>query len=280
MTRRGACPEPETLSRLLDGELDPGSLREVERHLPGCAACEAEVASLAEARELARRAVRARGRAAILATPGDGCLSHGLLAELAHGALATAAAERAEAHLASCDACLRAAAEAIAIVRTLASAAPATVPEALRRRVASRWAPTADERAPAGVVVRLVRGVLELLESRLGGGVTAIEPLAAAAAPLRGAAGAAVSFVIRAPGAEIRATLVPDGDSVGLTLALRDAEGRALAGQRIALRRQRRAIFSARTDDAGELAMPQLEPAVYEVSCPGIATDFRLDLRS
>jgi hypothetical protein len=66
---------------------------------------------------------------------------------------------------------------------------------------------------------------------------------------------------------------------VGLTLTLTSEAGEALAGQRVFVRRQGRSIISARTDDAGELQVQRIETGVYEVSCPGIGTSFRLDLR-
>ncbi|MEW6273294.1 MAG: zf-HC2 domain-containing protein [Thermodesulfobacteriota bacterium] len=278
MTQQRGCPEGETLSRLLDGELSAADRAAVEGHLPGCSTCSGEIAALRGAVDAGRRLAHARVLERRALERRDGCLPDGTLVALAHGTLPGPAAESAELHLAGCDPCLQAAADAIALQRTLAAAAAAEVPEALTRRVASRWAPRRQQ--PASVVVRLVRGALELVERHLGAGVVAVEPLAVAVPVVRGTNGTPLSFVIRAPGAEIRATLVPDGDVVALTLALRDAEGRALAGQRVALRRQRRAIFSARTDEAGELATPNLERGVYEVSCPGIATDFRLDLRS
>jgi hypothetical protein len=39
-------------------------------------------------------------------------------------------------------------------------------------------------------------------------------------------------------------------------------------------------VFAAHTDEAGQIALPALERGVYEVSCPGVAAAFRLDLRS
>jgi hypothetical protein len=45
------------------------------------------------------------------------------------------------------------------------------------------------------------------------------------------------------------------------------------------LRRQGRALYSARTDADGTLRLPGIERGVYEVACPGLATAFRLDLR-
>jgi len=66
---------------------------------------------------------------------------------------------------------------------------------------------------------------------------------------------------------------------IGLVLALEEASGERLADQRIFLRQRGRPIFSARTDAEGVLRTPGLERGVYEVSCPGISTSFRLDLR-
>ena len=58
------------------------------------------------------------------------------------------------------------------------------------------------------------------------------------------------------------------------------AEGVPLPAQRVSLQRHGRAVFSARTDDDGQIALPALERGVYEVSCPGVSAAFRLDLRS
>ncbi|HEY8514740.1 MAG TPA: zf-HC2 domain-containing protein [Candidatus Binatia bacterium] len=273
-------PTGEDLSRLVDGELAGAERTALEEHLGGCSACRASFDALAQADTALRRSARTSAAARRVPERGAGCLPEGTLVALAHGALDPSAAEHAELHLARCDACLVAAGEAIALRRALATASAVAVPEALKSRVASRWTPAEEKKTAAGVVVRLVRGALELVERTLGEGILGIEPLAVATPVVRGTNGSPLSFVIRAPGAEIRATLVPDGDVVALTLALRDLDGRGLAGQRVALRRQRRAIFSARTDETGELSTPNLERGVYEVSCPGIATDFRLDLRS
>jgi hypothetical protein len=90
-----------------------------------------------------------------------------------------------------------------------------------------------------------------------------------------------LGFVIRGPAAHIRATLVPAGEAVDLTLTVLDGtSAEVLAGVRVSLRQHGRTIFSARTDDAGVLRLPQLIPGVYEVACPGIHTIFRLDLRT
>jgi hypothetical protein len=72
---------------------------------------------------------------------------------------------------------------------------------------------------------------------------------------------------------------IPDDAGVAVTLTLLDREKEALANQRIFLRQQGRAIFSAQTDQQGGLHVPRLEPGEYEVSCHEIQTTFLLELR-
>jgi anti-sigma factor RsiW len=48
------CPDPQRLQAYFDGELPPAELAEIGRHVPGCAACSAELARLRSAREALR----------------------------------------------------------------------------------------------------------------------------------------------------------------------------------------------------------------------------------
>ena len=112
---------------------------------------------------------------------------------------------------------------------------------------------------------------------------TAADPLAAVIGGIvtdLNASGGGNSVVARAEGTRIRTTVVPSGDAVSVTMVLADAAGAPLPSQRVSLQRHGRAVFSAHTDDAGLIALPSLERGVYEVSCPGVAAAFRLDLRS
>jgi hypothetical protein len=186
--------------------------------------------------------------------------------------------QRAESHLERCDVCLIAAHEALRTTRALTSAT-LDVPATLRARVASRWPESTS--TVARLAIEIARTGLRLLEQHLAPPVLSIEPrLVPLPAYRAGEERAALSVRLRAEHAEIRATLVPEDGAVGVTLLLLGPDGEPLSGQRLYLRQHGSSIFSARTDANGELRLPQLEPGVYEVACPGIHTTFRLDLRT
>jgi hypothetical protein len=184
-----------------------------------------------------------------------------------------------EDHLARCDGCL---ADALAMARTTArlDAGPTlAVPATLRERVASRWAPA--EESLTALVVRVARAGVALIERHVVAPILDVEAMPLAAGTVRTAESAdGIGFRIRAPQADIRGTIVATDGTVGLTLTLLDSAEGALGGQRVFLRQRGRTIYSARTDAAGALAMPRVDPGTYEVSCPGIGTSFRLDLRA
>jgi hypothetical protein len=186
-----------------------------------------------------------------------------------------------ELHLAGCGSCLARALDAVRLMRRLDAGPAQDVPATLRARVASRWsAPPSDEESLTAVVIRIARASLTLVERHLVAPVLEVEEMVAAPSTVRADERTdAVSFRILAPEAKIHATVVTEGDAVGLFLTLLGSGDDALGGQRVFLRRHGRSIYSARTDAAGALEMPRLEPGVYEVACPGIGTSFRLDLR-
>jgi hypothetical protein len=185
-----------------------------------------------------------------------------------------------EAHLERCDTCLDEAIEMSRLMARLDAGPTLAVPDTLRARVASRWTSAPSGRSLTALVVRVARTGVALLERHVAAPVLEVEELAAAVPVVRaGERHETVSFNIRAPDAQIRATVFAEGASVGLTLTLLGRADDALGGQRVFLRQHGRSIYSARTDAAGGLTMPRMKPGVYEVSCPGIGTSFRLDLR-
>jgi hypothetical protein len=271
------CPDLRVLSQLLDGELPPGEAAAVQPHVAACQRCRTRLGRL-------ERALAAVGPAGAEppdepAAAGAGCLGPAEISGWVARALATRAGRAADAHLVACARCL---AEALAASRTVATldALPGLpVPETLRARVASRWAEAAEPTLTS-LVLRLGRAGLALVERHVVAPLLDVEPLLVPAPALRAGDGReTLAFRIRAPEAEIRATVVPAGEAVLLTLTLVRG-GAPLAGERVSLRRHARAIYSARTDAAGEVRPPRLPPGVYEVSCPGISTAFRLDLRA
>jgi len=271
------CPDPLTLSQLADGELPADAAMTMRTHTDGCPTCRAGLASLARASALGRAAAPSEAPAATSAAAA--CLSPALLAAHAARALDAHESAAAERHLASCDHCTAELGEALHLMAALDDA-PVAVPATLRARVASRWQSAPEPESVTRLVVRIARGGLALLERHLAAPVLDVATAASAAGAYRSTTPDTLSFRIKAADAEIRATIVSEGDAVALTLLLVDRSESTLAGQRVFLRQHGRSLFSARTDEGGELRLPRLERGIYEVSCPGIQTEFRLDLRS
>jgi Putative zinc-finger len=275
------CPDLLLLSQLLDAELSPTTdAAAVRQHVETCAACRDQLARLDRATAAARAALAASEPLAPLAAPAPDCLTPDHIAAWAGRALAGDELRATDTHLERCDACLE---EALAAVRTMATldADPAVaVPDTLRARVSSRWDDVPASRSLTELVIRVARAGATLLERCVVAPILDVEELGRPAPAVRaGEQTDALSFRIQAPEAQICATIVPEGEAVGLSLSLLGADDLALVGQRVFLRRHGRALYSARTDAAGALRLPRIEPGVYEVSCPGIGASFRLDLR-
>jgi hypothetical protein len=274
------CPDLLLLSQLLDAELSPTTdAAAVRQHVETCAACRDQLARLDRATAAARAALAASEPLAPLAAPAPDCLTPDHIAAWAGRALAGDELRATDTHLERCDACLE---EALAAVRTMATLdahSAAAVPDTLRARVSSGWGDV-PARSLTELVIRVARAGATLVERCVVAPILDVEELIRPAPAVRaGEQTGALSFRIRAPDAQICATIVPEGEAVGLRLSLLGAGDLALAGQRVFLRRHGRSLYSARTDAAGALSLPRIEPGVYEVSCPGIGTSFRLDLR-
>jgi hypothetical protein len=263
-------PTPILLSQLIDGELPDAAA--VRSHVDECEHC------AVLAMRFATAPAATHVPPAMPSASGVDCLDGSRIAGWVQRVLPAADLAAADRHVDACDACLDEGIAAARIMARLAEGPRLPVPEALRARVASRWT---DAAAPSltTVIVDVARAGARLIARHLAAPVLGVDDLAGAAVAFRGEEPGNVRFRIRAPGAEIHAAVVPAGDVVGLTLTLTSEAGEALAGQRVFVRRQGRSIFSARTDDAGALQVQRIETGVYEVSCPGIGTSFRLDLR-
>ena len=200
-----------------------------------------------------------------------------LLSQILDGELSSIEAESIQPHLDACAACQDRLGELRRVTNTgrLAMAAAGSGPGE-----APRGDCLAPDRLAGWVAGQLPPDELRSVELHLAAPVLGVEEMAAAPSTVRADERTdAVSFRILAPEAKIHATVVTEGDAVGLSLTLLGSDDDALGGQRVFLRRHGRSIYSARTDAAGALEMPRLEPGVYEVACPGIGTSFRLDLR-
>jgi hypothetical protein len=276
------CPDLLALSQLLDAELPatPASAA-VRSHAAACDACRERVGRLDRATTAARTALASREPPVEERAPAPGCLPPERIAAWAAGALGDADLRAAEAHLERCDACLDEGLAAGRMLTRLDAGPMAAVPDALRARVASLWGDAGAGDSLTAIVIRVARAGVSLLERHVVAPVVRVEELLVPAPAVRGGRETGtVGFRIQAPEARIDAKVVPEGDAVGLSLTLLGPDGRALPGQRVFLRRHGRSLYSARTDTAGALRLPRMEPGVYEVSCPGIGTTFRLDLRA
>jgi len=274
------CPDLMLLSQLLDGELAPDDAAPIREHVEACAACHARLERLERAVTGWRNGIAASAPPPTR-LPAVDCLAPDVLAGWTARALPPDILPAIETHLDQCDICLDDALGALRLMARLDAGPDLPVPESLRGRVASRWGESPSDESLAAVVIRIAREGVKLLDRRVLTPVMEIEELAVALPAIRAAGGKdTASFRIRAPEGQICATVVSDGAAVGLTLMLLGKTEDALGDQRVFLRRHGRSIYSARTDEGGALTMPRIEPGVYEIFCPGIATSFRLDLRA
>jgi len=273
------CPDPMLLSEMLDGELPPSEAESVRGHVATCETCQTWLERLERA-TVAGRAVLKTPPRAPARTPGPECLAPDRLAGWAAHVLPSNEMRVVEAHLAGCDVCREEAIGAARLMTRLDAGARLAVPAALQARVASRWGSPRTEQSLTSLVIRIARAGMTLVERHVVAPVVGVEEVPVAAVARRaGDRPNALTFRLTAAEAQILATVVTEGETLGLTLTLLGSAEDALGGQRVFLRRYGRSIYSATTDAAGALAMPPLEPGIYEIACPGIGTSFRLDLR-
>jgi len=190
--------------------------------------------------------------------------------------------EQVERHLHTCGACLNEVIEASRLSSLMIAAKKTPVPAALRARVAALWEHPAAKEQPTSfsrLVIQVAKKGLSLLEQHLVPPLLDVQEILAPLPAYRvGEAPAALNLRLTTEQTEIHATVVQEEEGLALKLSLLSAAQEGLAGQRVFLRRQGRAIFSAKTDQAGVLRMPRLEPGIYEVACPGINAAFQLEL--
>lgn len=267
-----SCLDLLTLSQLHDGE--PPSA-EAAAHLADCADCRARQARLTAAATAAAHAAHDDDEPPT--ARGAGCLSPEQLSGWAAHVLSGAALRAADAHLEACSTCLGEALDVRATLARLDAGPTRAVPASLQARVAQRWG---EPETLSTVVLRVGRRTVALVERHLVAPLRDVHEVLLPAPAMRADASAeGLRFTLRAPAFEVEVTALPADDAVALTLALRDADGGVLAGQRAFLRHHGRPMYSARSDADGAVRLPRIERGVYEVSCPGIGIAFRLDLR-
>jgi hypothetical protein len=199
--------------------------------------------------------------------------------------LATGEDHQIEQHLHTCDACLYEAKEVSRALFFLSSPQATPLPAAFKVPVAKSRedSPAKDhtQSLPRLVIAMTERG-LRLIESYLAPPLLEVREVLVSLPQVayRGGKGSsALSLRLNAGEAEIAVLATPADDGIAVTMTLLGAERKALADRRVFLRQQGRAIFSAQTDEQGELRVPHLEPGIYEVACDEIRTTFHLELR-
>jgi hypothetical protein len=270
------CPDLLQLSQLLDDELVAGD--SVRLHVDQCPACTGRLGRVHDA-EIAAGAAARRATCSD-AAPSPACLGPAALVAWLDPTASADERRPMNEHLDACDHCLGEALAAARMMTRLDSGPPLPVSDVLKSRVASRWAAASAPRSLTELVVSVTRAGARLVDRHLVAPFRDFAELAPAAVALRASADVGtLQFELRADGTRIQTTVVPAGDAVSVTMVFVDPAGAPLPSQRVSLQRHGRAVFSARTDDAGQIALPVLERGVYEVSCPGVAAAFRLDLR-
>ena len=277
------CPEFSLLSQFLDDELGEMQGKEIYQHIETCPECRTRIVQV-ESAENKLRAVFDEPTAQLWTdafTPA--CLSPEQISDYVHEALSDQTNVKAEQHLQICDLCLTEVQKAFHHNFFLTSTERRAVPPALQARVTALWNRSPEqERSPLSrLVIHIARKSLQLIEQRVVAPIRDVEELFVPL-PVYRAEGKASILNLKIPvdQAEIRATIAGGEHGVELQMTLLNAEQEALVGQRIFLRQHGRAVFSAKTDDAGILRTPTLQPGIYEVSCPGITAVFQLELQT
>jgi anti-sigma factor RsiW len=277
MTNGVACPEPVLLSQFFDHELAAPEESRIAQHLRQCSICQAQIERLLHSDQLARAQVPMLRPSLSALTPSASCPSLEKVTAYMQGSLTAKEELRIEQHLQGCAACFQQAKEAARVLTFLASPQMPPAPASLKTQVATQW--EAFVSIPRLVIQMTAQG-LRLIESYLTPPLLNVqEVLTPLSAFRRGERSSALTLRLQAGEAEIDVLAIPENDGVAMRLTLFDSEHAALADRRVFIRRQGRAIFSAQTDERGELHVPRLDPGEYEVSCHEIHTTFQFELR-
>lgn len=283
MTALSTCPEPLLLSQLCDRELDAEQEQILRRHLETCAACSTRVLRMEQMQERLLTGIPQSSSPSSLGLPSPECLPPNAIAAYVQKVLPSEEVGKAEKHLRTCNFCLTEVMEAFRISSSFRSARKTSVPSALTDRVRVSWqTPATEPRADklSRFVLQLAQKGLQLIEQHV---VEPFRDMQAVLSPLpayrAGEEQNMLSLTLKAERATIMLSAVPDGKGVALTMTLYDAGQQLLPSQRVFLRQNGKAIFSARTDKEGVLRIPHLSLGSYEITCSGIQTTFQVELR-
>jgi anti-sigma factor RsiW len=275
MKHGAACPDQLLLSQFLDHELEEGEAHHLAHHLTHCPDCQARVERLRRADGL----IRTQPLAASLASPrlSPACPPLEKVVVYMQGSLAAPEEQQIEQHLQHCETCFLEAKEAARAFTFLSSTPLPPVPTSVKTQVARQWeTPVSIPRLVIQITLEGLRLIEKYLVPPLLDVQQVLPPLSAFR---RGEPSSVLTFRLQAGEAEMNVLAIAENDGVAVKLTLFDPEHTALTDRRVFIRQQGRAIFSAQTDERGELHVPRLEPGEYEVSCHEVHTTFQLELR-
>lgn len=282
MSNPSTCPDITLLSQVLDHEALGQEEQGVTQHLATCAICRTLMAGLQRVTEQGRTVLAQLPPPSSLAAHASACLSPEVIAAYVQRMLPQEDVTTTEEHLHTCNLCFHEVQSAFRAASFLSAPAKKTVPATLKAQVASLWQPAKAEEQNASlsrVVIRLAEKGLQLLEQHLVAPffnlqevLTPVPTYRSEAVPTR------LDFALSAEQLSISLTVVPDSNGIAVTLTLFDTQQQRLAGQRVFLNQQGKAILSKKTDQQGVLRVPHLDPGLYEITCPGKAAAFEVEL--
>jgi anti-sigma factor RsiW len=279
MMNGAACPDQLLLSQFLDHELKEREERRIAYHLTQCHDCHAQIERLRHTDGL----IRTQLPVASLSSPSlsPACPPLEKVVAYMQGSLTAPEEQQIEQHIQNCETCFLEAREAARVVVFLQSLQAPPVPAPLKARVATQWKNAeSQESSVPGIVIQLAEQGLKLITYYLAPPLSSVqEVFIQQPAYRKGEYSSALTLRLHTGETEIDVRAIPENEGVAVTLTLFGPERKALADRRVFIRQQDRAIFSAQTDDRGELHVPRLEPGEYEVSCHELHTTFQLELR-
>ena len=272
-----ACPDAQTLSMYLDGELAPTARPAIESHLVSCSACRQKVRRWETIEQALENSLNQHTKSRLIMGE-NSCTRHTELSGYVSGMLSLQEQLVMEEHLRHCDACL---AEVMALRRTrsmLAQEQLLAPPQPLVQRVRQAIIesnPLRTIRPMARIVIQIMQSGLKLLESSrfsptIDLQVTTLQLPAAAfrASPKSGAQGQGVEIREIIGELEIRITLTHDDDATVSCRLTVQKQGRPLPQARVTLRKGGRTVYSRKLSLDGQVSFHHLNAGEYCLNIP------------
>lgn len=272
-----ACPDAQTLSMYLDGELAPTARPAIESHLGSCSECRQQVRRWETIEQALESSLNQYTKSHLMVGE-NSCARHTEVSGYVSGVLSPQEQQVLEEHLRQCDACL---AEVMALHRTCSLLAqeqllspPPPIVQRVRQAIMESN-PSRTIRPMARIVIEIVRSGLKLLESSrfsptIDLQVTTLQLPAVAfrAAPKSEAQEQGIEIRETIGELEVRITLIRDDDTtVSCSLTIQK-QGRPLPQARVTLRKGGRTVYSRKLSPDGQVSFHRLNAGEYCLSIP------------